>query len=306
MQREPVVLVVHVDVDPRRPLPEVETEAEVIRAAFPPAAGRRAAEVRTLRNPTVPEVFAALRAEAPQRRIRVFHFAGHASGVAVMLNDGAGAPAKAHADGLADYLGRQPGLRLVVLNGCSTREQVARLRKNGVGAVVATKRTIHDDVAAEFAAQLYAELATKRLRAAFDAAVSVVETRRGRNPRELARPDPVIDQAWPTDSPWLLDCEPKLDGWRLPNVDEHRLVDELARIFYDPDMARTVIGRVGFPRRLMPHFSNGLVFWSQVVESLLNGVLEDEDDGVQKLIDEVAMLHPREPFFADHRTLLGG
>jgi hypothetical protein len=56
----------------------------------------------------------------------------------LLFEDEAGRPAKAHAGGLADYLGQQPGLVLVFLNGCSTESQVRRLRAAGVKAVVAT------------------------------------------------------------------------------------------------------------------------------------------------------------------------
>src|SRR4051794_12730841 len=53
-------------------------------------------------------------------RIAVVHYGGHADEGRLFLEEGLdGGPA--HAEGLASLLGRQRGLKLVFLNGCSTR-----------------------------------------------------------------------------------------------------------------------------------------------------------------------------------------
>lgn len=105
-------------------------------------------------------------------RLVVFHYAGHASGTTLELEGGA-----AHADGVARLLGRQRGLKLVVLNGCATRDQAALLLEAGVAAVIATAVPIGDEKAARFSAALYEALAAGRsIPEAFETARGVVES----------------------------------------------------------------------------------------------------------------------------------
>ena len=92
-------------------------------------------------------------------RIALFHFGGHADGDRLLLQS-AFEPRPAYADGLATLLGQQRGLKLVFLNGCSTRPQVKRLLDAGVPAVIATARPIDDHVATEFAMAFYQALTT--------------------------------------------------------------------------------------------------------------------------------------------------
>jgi DNA-binding NarL/FixJ family response regulator len=79
-------------------------------------------------------------------RVHLFHYGGHASGTHLRLEDQA-----AGAQGLARLLGSLPELKLVFLNGCSTRGQVQKLLNFGVKAVVATSVPINDSKAREFA-----------------------------------------------------------------------------------------------------------------------------------------------------------
>ena len=92
-------------------------------------------------------------------RIAIFHFGGHADGDRLLLQS-AFEPRPAYAEGLATLLGQQRGLKLVFLNGCSTRPQVKRLLDAGVPAVIATARPIDDRVATEFAVAFYQALTT--------------------------------------------------------------------------------------------------------------------------------------------------
>jgi hypothetical protein len=72
-----------------------------------------------------------------------------------------------------------------------------------------------DDVAADFATQLYAELAIRPLKAAFEAASAAVRIRRGQDPRELVQEDLVVEEEWAATWPWVLACSPELEEWRL-------------------------------------------------------------------------------------------
>jgi hypothetical protein len=101
-------------------------------------------------------------------RLVIFHYAGHAESTKIILTDQA-----ADSDGLADMLALQDELKLVFLNGCSTREQVSRLLDKGIPAVIATAVPIGDSAAKEFANVFYQSLATQHtLKEAFDMAAS--------------------------------------------------------------------------------------------------------------------------------------
>src|SRR5213078_2190086 len=136
-------------IDDKRHLRSLLDEAKAIGKALGPAVKAGVELLPPLHNATVGDVTDAFRAHHDQ--IRVFHFGGHASGSALLFEDETGNPTEAHARGLAGYLGQQPGLVLVFLNGCSTEPQVRRLRAAGVKAVVATTHAIQDAVAAELA-----------------------------------------------------------------------------------------------------------------------------------------------------------
>jgi hypothetical protein len=130
-------------------------------------------------------------------RIALFHFGGHADGDYLLLQS-ALEPTPAYADGLATLLGQQRGLKLVFLNGCSTRPQVKRLLDAGVPAVVATAKPIVDVVAVEFAMAFYRALTTGgdglngglSVAAAFAAAQGFVNAAHGGPTRNLVAETP--------------------------------------------------------------------------------------------------------------------
>ena len=87
-------------------------------------------------------------------QVAIFHYGGHANSKGLGLEGGAGA-----AQGLAQAFGAQSGLKLVFLNGCSTRKQVQGLMDAGVPAVIATSVPIEDKMASDFAMVFYRSLA---------------------------------------------------------------------------------------------------------------------------------------------------
>ena len=89
-----------------------------------------------------------------RERLAVFHYGGHANGTGLDLETPTG-NSVAHDRGLAQLLGEAPCLKLVFLNGCATRGQVATLLAAGVRAVIATSVPIQDTMATEFAEQFY-------------------------------------------------------------------------------------------------------------------------------------------------------
>lgn len=85
--------------------------------------------------------------------ISVFMYSGHADSESLLLHD-----EEASAEGLANLLRRCPKLRLVILNGCNTEDQVDELLKLGDFAVVATNDHVGDDNAKNFSIELFRSL----------------------------------------------------------------------------------------------------------------------------------------------------
>lgn len=108
-------------------------------------------------------------------QVAIFHYGGHANGTHLRLEEGAG-----DARGLATLLGEQENLKLVFLNGCSSKGQVQTLFDAGVKAVIATSVPIEDRKATEFAERFYEALAHKRsIGQAFKLAQAFLTTRYG-------------------------------------------------------------------------------------------------------------------------------
>ncbi|MEM6345441.1 MAG: CHAT domain-containing protein [Bacteroidota bacterium] len=156
-----------------------------------------------------------------QDRVVVFHYAGHANGKALRLEDKV-----ADSGGLAKLLGLQAQLELVFLNGCSTKGQVDELFKNGVKAVIATSVKIQDQKAIKFAEQFYMALAQNQsIIGAYKLAVSFLETEYS----EKIEAEPISRNlvGWDGDSdaddamPWGLyinDTVKEEPSWRLPEL----------------------------------------------------------------------------------------
>ena len=110
--------------------------------------------------------------EAYKDRIAVFHFAGHADGQHLNLED-----QTAGMQQLAQLIAEQKDtLRLVFLNGCATVGQVEYLHRLGIPVVIATQCRIEDPKAQVFANRFYSALANHySLESAFLHAKSFVE-----------------------------------------------------------------------------------------------------------------------------------
>lgn len=145
--------------------------------------------------------------------ITIFHYGGHANGYELMLRK------SAYAKGLAEFLGEQPHLKLVFLNGCSSKGHVEALHKNGVPLVVATSQSIDDTIARELAVSFYSYLGKgKSIEASFkqydqkhrikgtDYRAVYLKGRRTRGINEF---------------PWKLYCKTgaeKIKEWNLPQA----------------------------------------------------------------------------------------
>ena len=87
-------------------------------------------------------------------RINIFHYGGHADSKEILLQD-----QTANSDGIAQLLALQKELKVVFLNGCSTRAQVGLLQELGIPAVIATSIPIADQSARTFSVVFYRALA---------------------------------------------------------------------------------------------------------------------------------------------------
>jgi WD40 repeat protein len=144
---------------------------EVIR---PPRVLTRDELIRPFRDPS-------------KRWIAVFHFAGHANPFELFLEGTTSREQRIGADAFAQFLSSQFGLKLVFLNGCSTRQQAKSLVDvAGVDVVIATSRLINDDIAQHFAREFYKDLVKgATVREAFNHAQTL--TKDGLDGRGLVR-----------------------------------------------------------------------------------------------------------------------
>ena len=82
-----------------------------------------------------------------REELMIFVFSGHAGRDRLVVKDG-----DANAKGIAQLLSQCPQLKLVVLNGCSTEEQVQQLLSlENAPVVIATSAPVEDKAATQFA-----------------------------------------------------------------------------------------------------------------------------------------------------------
>lgn len=139
--------------NPDRYLDEVMTEMKAADAAFNKVLSLCA--YKPLWKPSPKEIKDFCR-NFPDE-VPIFHFTGHARPGGLQLNeDDDFAPKYIFTEGLAETLCIQfKTLKLVFLNGCSTREQAKCFLDLGVPAVIATTRPVRDKVACQFAKEFY-------------------------------------------------------------------------------------------------------------------------------------------------------
>jgi hypothetical protein len=218
--RKPVILLTFANdrLDGVRYLRNLPEEARRLRAALEPAESAGLCELVIRQNATAADVLDVLQDARYRDRVAVFHFGGHADGYRLLLESAAGRIAAADASGLAAFLGRLRGLRLVFLNGCSTGAQARGLLESGVAAVVATSQAIDDAAAVEFAARFYRALgAGAAVRRAFNEAVAAVALGRGEATRDFSGDLP--DE--PERLPWHLQIGEGAElaaEWSLPEA----------------------------------------------------------------------------------------
>jgi CHAT domain len=155
-------------------------------------------------------------------RVVLFHYGGHANSKQLLLRG-----EEAHADGIAELLAQQDNIKVVFLNGCSTKGQVDLLLELGIPAVIATSIPVNDKKAMEFATTFYKALANRfNLQEAFETAASAAKTKTGKEVkiyRGVAKRE--ADQA--EVFPWGLyvsENKQEVLKWKLPSTSHKSIV----------------------------------------------------------------------------------
>ena len=187
IQLPPIALIVFSnDLDAH--LANIETERKVIEEALEHFDDTNRLKVITRSSVTIQELFRLF--NRYKGRITLFHFAGHASGQGLQLNDEVLNSETGRAEGIASLFQREVEeglLQLVFLNGCSTLAQVEGLQAAKVPSIIATQCAINDNKAVSFAQQFYRDLANSdsgtpfnspptSIKQAFKTAVSFLKT----------------------------------------------------------------------------------------------------------------------------------
>ncbi len=95
-------------------------------------------EIKVLTNTTLEDLFDVLQHPNFRDRIAIFHFAGHAHSLELILEDEQGRAKAIAATKFFPLLGQLRSLKLVFLNGCSTTTQARMLIESGVPSVIGT------------------------------------------------------------------------------------------------------------------------------------------------------------------------
>ena len=160
-------------------LRELPEESRQLQSILQEAKDRNLCELEVRTNATLAEIDKVFRRYGS--RVVIFHFGGHADADRLLV---VGGTMITHSKGLASYLGGQGGLKLVFLNGCSTRSQVTELLSKGIDVVLATARPIDDAAAREFAVDFYQQLVAGRdFRDSFERARDLAKAGRSGEPR---------------------------------------------------------------------------------------------------------------------------
>jgi hypothetical protein len=204
--------------DPHSPIPAVAQEVRSIREALERAQEQGLCDLEVRESISAQEVFDTFENPQYRGRIAVFHYGGHANSEALNL----GRSETLFAKGLASFLGRQEGLKLVFLNGCSTVGQVDELMEAGVKAVIATSKEIDDGLASLFAGRFYRSLARySSIAQAYQTAVDAGKAQAGeaarayRGVRDAVLTEAPASPGWPWEIyPGLNSQDPDLN-WKL-------------------------------------------------------------------------------------------
>jgi hypothetical protein len=189
-------------------------EKNQIISALKPIEGKLC-EYIVLNNASIKAIFNTF--QENKNRIAIFHFSGHASSDALMLEDENGDHGYADSAGMTPFLARQQGLKLVFLNGCATEEQAKEMMEMGVPMVIGTSKSINDETASKFSTRFYDGIAKGQpLEKAWKDAIDLVKTTK-KGTKKLKglklRRDGSSDFPWRR---WIRRGSEAVKEWNLP------------------------------------------------------------------------------------------
>jgi hypothetical protein len=193
-------------------------------------------------------------------RISIFHYAGHAGSNHIFLQEG-----EADSDGLANLLALQGGLKLVFLNGCSTKEQVSKLLSVGIPAVIATNVPISDPAAKDFGNTFYNAMATNHsIEEAFKISASAYQMKSGTEPAIHRGLD--LEPDAPEDSlPWGLYVKKEKEEvlqWKLPLESASSFIVRGANLKYQTGDSLN--------KKLVETIANAIIPYAETIKDLIN------------------------------------
>lgn len=158
---KPTVLIFYANNQSQAFLGELDKECKGIQQLLN-AVERRDYEVSLIPQTILSDIIETL--NIPGRSVEIIHFSGHANDSTLLFGD-----SEADAASFADKLRSIKTLKLVFLNGCSSRGQVQFFHDAGIPYVIATSRPVTDTKASWLANQFYNYLSLGRtVNAAFD------------------------------------------------------------------------------------------------------------------------------------------
>lgn len=239
-------------------LPLLEEERKAITAELIPLASKQYFQLFSEPSATTEDLSRYV-AEFKDR-VLLFHYGGHAESDKVFLTDQAG-----DSSGLAQLLGLQSDLKLVFLNGCSTREQVEMLFLAGVPAVIATSVPIADAAARAFAGIFYKALATKySLEEAFKLAAADYLLKKGEAVGIYRGIGPSKDAEKEESLPWGLYIQPDREDvlqWKLPVESQSSVIVRGGEFRYQ--------GSRSINQKLIETIANATMPYAEDVRSLI-------------------------------------
>jgi len=178
MSARPVILLAFSYDAEENPLPEVYEELKTVVSVFENTDFVPEQKWK-VRQKNIEDVFQKYKEE-----LRIFHFSGHAGKSILQVNQDEYTAKIIFAEGLSGSVGLFcKNMKLVFLNGCSTRDQAEFFLKNGVSAVIATTKPVKDKIARAFAIRFYENFTSAQfdlsLQQAFAAALESIATAYG-------------------------------------------------------------------------------------------------------------------------------
>lgn len=141
-------------------LSSLSRELDAIIRALQPAVRNRMVELCILPAATASQIADIFQDRWYERRIKVFHYAGHADTEELWLENASGGNQSFSSLGLARFLGAQRSLQVVFLNGCATQQHADLLMQTGIPNTIVTAVKINDEQAYNFAERFYKGIST--------------------------------------------------------------------------------------------------------------------------------------------------